>query len=234
MPPTVCVRFGAARPAAAGGCADARARRRWASTGSLRSLGSGSNAEVFLAEPLQRPADRVVVKRIHDHVVAHPKFRQLFEAEVRSMANFDHPYAVRFLDAVARRPARPVPGDGVRPGDHPGRRCSRGTGGSTPERVGRLLGLLLPRPPGRPRRRHHPPRPEAGEPDGGERRHRPNESLKVMDFGFAGFAAKPHIQLAELTGHGPIYAIGTPGLRQPGDDPRRHAWTAAATCTRSA
>ena len=40
----------------------------------LRSIGSGSNAEVFLAEPLRAPEYRVVVKRIHDHVVTHPKF----------------------------------------------------------------------------------------------------------------------------------------------------------------
>jgi serine/threonine protein kinase len=44
---------------------------------------------------------------------------------------------------------------------------------------------------------------------------KPDESIKVMDFGFAGFAAKPHIQLAELTGHGPIYAIGTPAYVSP-------------------
>ena len=47
----------------------------------LRSLGSGSNGEVFLAEPLRYPNSRVVVKRVHDHVVAHTKFRQLFEVE---------------------------------------------------------------------------------------------------------------------------------------------------------
>ncbi len=41
------------------------------------------------------------------------------------------------------------------------------------------------------------------------------ESLKVMDFGFAGFAAKPHLQLAQLTGSGPIYAIGTPSYVSP-------------------
>src|SRR5581483_850795 len=43
----------------------------------------------------------------------------------------------------------------------------------------------------------------------------PAESLKVMDFGFAGFAAKPHIQLAELTGRGPISALGTPAYVSP-------------------
>ncbi|HSQ55376.1 MAG TPA: serine/threonine-protein kinase, partial [Gemmata sp.] len=41
------------------------------------------------------------------------------------------------------------------------------------------------------------------------------ESLKVMDFGFAGFSAKPHLQLAALTGKGAIYAIGTPEYISP-------------------
>src|SRR4051812_47344452 len=73
----------------------------------LHSLGCGSNAEVFLAEPLKYPDYRVVVKRIHDHVVEHPKFRQLFEAEVRSMVNFNHPYAVRLLEAAVDDPIGP-------------------------------------------------------------------------------------------------------------------------------
>jgi serine/threonine protein kinase len=41
------------------------------------------------------------------------------------------------------------------------------------------------------------------------------ESIRVMDFGFAGFSAKPHIQLAELTGQGPIFACGTPAYVSP-------------------
>ncbi|MBN9122740.1 MAG: protein kinase, partial [Planctomycetes bacterium] len=73
----------------------------------LRSLGSGSNAEVFLAEPIYHPQYRVVVKRVHDHVVTHPKFRQLFEAEVRSMGNFDHPYAVGLIEASFDDPLGP-------------------------------------------------------------------------------------------------------------------------------
>jgi hypothetical protein len=41
------------------------------------------------------------------------------------------------------------------------------------------------------------------------------EVLKVMDFGFAGFTEKPHVQLAELTGHGSIFACGTPAYVSP-------------------
>jgi serine/threonine protein kinase len=72
----------------------------------VRLLGQGSNAEVYLAEPL-RHGPSVVVKRIHNHIVAHPKFRQLFEAEVRSMAKLCHPYAVEFLEAAIDDPIGP-------------------------------------------------------------------------------------------------------------------------------
>ncbi len=179
----------------------------------LHVLGSGSNAEVFLAEPVNHPNYRVVVKRIHDHVVTHPKFRQLFEAEVRSMANFDHPYAVRLLEASLDDPIGPclvmeyVPGVTLEDLITKHRVL-------TPERVGRLLGcfchaLQAAHDAGIIHRDLKPANlmvVNAGTPD---------ESLKVMDFGFAGFAAKPHLQLAELTGHGPIYAIGTPGYVSP-------------------
>lgn len=178
-----------------------------------RPLGSGSNAEVFLAEPLRYPGSRVVVKRIHDHVVEHPKFHQLFEAEVRSMANFSHPYAVRLIDASADDPIGPclvmeyVPGitlESLLQAHH----------GLPVERVGRLLGhfchaLQAAHDAGIVHRDLKPANlmvVNAGQ---------PAESIKVMDFGFAGFAAKPHIQLAELTGHGPIYAIGTPAYVSP-------------------
>jgi serine/threonine protein kinase len=36
-----------------------------------------------------------------------------------------------------------------------------------------------------------------------------------MDFGFAGFTAKPHIHLAELTGSGQVWACGTPAYVSP-------------------
>jgi serine/threonine protein kinase len=179
----------------------------------LRSLGSGSNAEVYLAEPLRFPEYRVVVKRIHDHVVTHPKFRQLFEAEVRSMANFDHPYAVGLVEASLDDPIGPclvmefVPGVTLEVLLMQAKRLDV-------ERVGRLLGcfchaLQAAHARGIIHRDLKPANLMVLKPG------TPNESLKVMDFGFAGFAAKPHFQLAELTGSGPIYAIGTPAYVSP-------------------
>ncbi len=179
----------------------------------LQSLGQGSNAEVFFAEPIDNPTVPVVVKRIHDHVVEHPKFRQLFEAEVRSMANFSHPYAVQFLEASIDDPIGPclvmeyVPGNTLEALLGRNRMLDI-------DRVGRLLGyfghaLEAAHSAGIIHRDLKPANLmvlKAGT---------TAESLKVMDFGFAGFAAKPHIQLAELTGHGPIFAIGTPGYVSP-------------------
>ena len=179
----------------------------------IRSLGQGSNAEVFLAEPLQTSSQLVVVKRIHDHVVQHPKFHTLFESEVRSMAKFSHPYAVQFIEASIDDPIGPC-------------LVMEYVKGLTLEalllrdralnidRVGRLLGyfghaLNAAHSAGIIHRDLKPANLmvlNAGT---------PSESLKVMDFGFAGFETKPHIQLAELTGHGPIYAIGTPGYVSP-------------------
>jgi eukaryotic-like serine/threonine-protein kinase len=179
----------------------------------LRSLGSGSNGEAFLAEPVKFPEYRVVVKRIHDHVVTHAKFRQLFEAEVRSMAKFDHPYAVGLVEASLDDPIGPclvmeyVPGVTLETVLSLHKRLDI-------ERVGLLLGYLChalqaAHDAGIVHRDLKPANLMVLNPS------TENESLKVMDFGFAGFAAKPHIQLAELTGHGPIYAIGTPGYVSP-------------------
>lgn len=179
----------------------------------LRPIGSGANAAVFLASPLNYPNQRVVVKRIHDHIAAHPKFRQLFEAEVRSMANFCHPYTVRLIDWSCDDPLGPclvmeyVPGTTLEVVLARHRKMPL-------ERVGRLLGymchaLQAAHEAGIIHRDLKPANlmvVNAGQ---------PNESLKVMDFGFASFAAQPHLQLADLTGQGPVYAIGTPGYVSP-------------------
>jgi serine/threonine protein kinase len=178
----------------------------------VRSLGRGSNAEVFLADPI-RHGPPVVVKRIHDHIVQHPKFRQLFEAEVRSMANFCHPYAVEFLEAAIDDPLGPclvmeyVPGITLEALLTRSRTLDAA-------RVGRLLGqfchaLQAAHDAGIIHRDLKPANlmvQQVGT---------ASESLKVMDFGFAGFAAKPHFQLADLTGHGPVQAMGTPAYVSP-------------------
>jgi eukaryotic-like serine/threonine-protein kinase len=179
----------------------------------LRELGRGSNAAVFLAESLITTSQRVVVKRVHPHVVEHPKFQQLFEDEVASMANFRHPYAVQFLEASINDPIGPclvmeyVPGLTLESVLRLHRKLDL-------ERAARLLGhlchaLQAAHDAGIIHRDLKPANlmvVHAGT---------VQESLKVMDFGFAGFAAKPHIQLAELTGHGPIFAMGTPGYISP-------------------
>jgi len=179
----------------------------------LRELGSGSNGAVFLAEPLRYPGNRVVVKRIHEHATQSPKFRQLFDAEVRSMRNFNHPYSVRLLDASLDDPIGPclvmeyVHGLTLEDLLAKQKRFSI-------DRTGRLLGHLChaiqaAHSCGIIHRDLKPANLmvlNAGQ---------PSETLKVMDFGFAGFTARPHLQLAELTGHGPIFALGTPEYVSP-------------------
>jgi serine/threonine protein kinase len=177
-----------------------------------RLLGQGSNADVFLAEPL-RHGPPVVVKRIHSHIVSHPKFRQLFEAEVESMGKLCHPYAVEFLEAAIDDPIGPclvleyVPGMTLEALLIRNRMLS-------PERTGRLTGYLChalqaAHSAGIIHRDLKPANLMVISPGSS------TETLKVMDFGFAGFAAKPYFHLAELTGKGNIHAMGTPAYVSP-------------------
>lgn len=178
----------------------------------VRPLGAGSNAEVFLAQSA-RGGPPVVVKKVHEHVTRHPKFRQLFDGEVRSMANFQHPYAVRLVDASLDDPLGPCLVMEYVPGVTLEALLSREKV-LEPERAGRLLGFLCHALQAAHAAGiiHRDLKPANLMVTGAGT---PAEAVKVMDFGFAGFAAKPHIQLAELTGHGPIYAIGTPAYVSP-------------------
>lgn len=179
----------------------------------LNVLGRGSNGEVFLAEVVSDPSRKVVVKRMLPSVTEHPKFQQLFDAEVKSMGRFSHPYAVQFIEASLKDPIGPcivleyVPGVTLETVLELTKRLDI-------YRTGQLLGyfchaLQAAHDAGIIHRDLKPANLMVNESG------TPNESLKVMDFGFAGFAAKPHLQLAALTGEGPIVALGTPAYVSP-------------------
>src|SRR5438132_3042371 len=71
-----------------------------------RMLGEGGMGRVYLARQID--LDRqVVVKVMHDHIAADPKFRKRFEREIKSMARFQHPYAVTLYDASLDDPQGP-------------------------------------------------------------------------------------------------------------------------------
>ena len=176
-----------------------------------RFLGEGSNAHVFLAETPSGSA--VVVKRIKDVAAQGPRFRQFFDAEVRSMSAFSHPYICRLLDASLDDPLGPclvlehISGVTLETVLDVSKKLA-------PERVGKLLGplghaLYAAQQRGICHRDLKPANLMVVNPGSDA------ESVKVMDFGFAGFTSKPHIQLAELTGHGSIFACGTPAYVSP-------------------
>jgi eukaryotic-like serine/threonine-protein kinase len=176
-------------------------------------LGEGSNSHVFLAQDGPVEGNSVVVKRIKDEIAATSTFRQFFDAEVKSMKRFSHPYAVHLLDASLDDPLGPcmvldfIPGVTLEDLLHR-------TGRLSPERAGRLLAPLChalhaAHSAGIVHRDLKPANLMVIHAD------TPNESIRVMDFGFASFATKPHIQLADLTGKGTVYACGTPAYVSP-------------------
>lgn len=64
----------------------------------VRLLGEGGMGKVYLARQLDL-GRQVVVKVMHEHVAAEPKFRDRFQRETLLMARFAHPYAVTLYDA---------------------------------------------------------------------------------------------------------------------------------------
>ncbi|MFO0850899.1 MAG: serine/threonine-protein kinase [Gemmataceae bacterium] len=176
-------------------------------------LGEGSNAHVFLGHPLSDPGRPVVVKRIKPHVLANPRFRQFFDNEVASMGQFAHPYVVRLRDASLDDPVGPVLVLDYIPGITLEALLARHRR-LPPDRVGRLLGPLCHALQAAADWGivHRDLKPANLMVVGADK---PTESVRVMDFGFAGFTAKPHIQLAELTGTGQVFACGTPAYVSP-------------------
>jgi serine/threonine-protein kinase len=63
-----------------------------------RLLGEGGMGRVYLAKQTDL-GRQVVVKVMHEHIAADPKFRERFQRETLLMARFHHPYAVTLYDA---------------------------------------------------------------------------------------------------------------------------------------
>jgi serine/threonine-protein kinase len=178
----------------------------------VRLLGEGGMGRVFLARQLDLER-QVVVKVMHDHVAADPKFRERFRREMLLMARFQHPHAVSLYDASLNDPRGPciimeyirgVTLDTVRLNNQ---------GRLSPGRVGRLLGQLCEvlqaaYSEGIIHRDIKPANLMVTEPD------TPYENIKVLDFGLAKLK-KPAFQVHPVSGISVNFNAGTPAYMSP-------------------
>jgi serine/threonine-protein kinase len=176
----------------------------------IRLLGEGGMGRVYLARQLDL-GRQVVVKVMHDHIAADPKFCERFQRETLLMARFQHPFAVTLYDASLNDPQGPcIVMEYVR-GVTLDVVLQRNTR-LTPVRVGRLLGQLCEvlqaaHTEGIIHRDLKPANLMVVDPD------TPYEHLKVMDFGLAKLLGPFDAQAANITGT--EFAIGTPGYMCP-------------------
>ena len=176
-------------------------------------LGNGSMGQVYLAHPFGVPDRKVVVKVMHAHVASNPKCRQFFEREIQSLGRLRHPYIVQLLDSSANNPRGPalvmefIPGVTLE-------KFLTTKGRLAVGHAGLLLGYLC---------------------HALEAAHtlgvihldlKPanlmivcadslDESLRVMDFGLAQLASKPHFSAERLAGITPTATQGTPSYVAP-------------------
>jgi eukaryotic-like serine/threonine-protein kinase len=177
-------------------------------------LGEGGMGRVYLA----RQADlnrQVVVKVMHDHIAADPKFRERFQRETLLMARFQHPYVVALYDASLNDPAGPcivmeyIKGITLDVLLHRNGRLSAG-------RVSRILtqlceALQAAHAEGIVHRDLKPANLMIVDPD------TPYEKIKVMDFGLAKMFGDDHGMgmYHKSTETGADFAVGTPGYISP-------------------
>jgi serine/threonine-protein kinase len=175
-----------------------------------RLIGEGGMGRVYLARQLDL-GRHVVVKVMHDHIAADPKFCERFQRETLLMARFQHPFAVTLYDASLNDPQGPcIIMEYVR-GVTLDALLQRHTRLS-PARVGRLLRQLCEvlqaaHTEGIVHRDLKPANLMVVDPD------TPFEHLKVMDFGLAKLLGPFDTQGANITGT--EFAIGTPGYMCP-------------------
>ncbi len=180
----------------------------------IRLLGEGGMGKVYLARQMDL-GRQVVVKVMHDHIAADPKFHERFQRETLLMARFQHPYVVTLYDASLNDPQGPcIIMEYIR-GVTLDTLLHR-NGRLTPARVGRLLdqlceALQAAHDQGIIHRDLKPANLMVVDPD------TPYEKIKVMDFGLAKLCN-------DSTGMGMIhhtsetgtdFAVGTPGYISP-------------------
>jgi serine/threonine-protein kinase len=172
----------------------------------LRLLGEGGMGRVYLARQLDL-GRQVVVKVMHDHLAADPKFSERFQRETLLMARFQHPYAVALYDASLNDPQGPcIVMEYIRGVTLDVLRLNN-KGRLSPGRVGRLLGQLCEvlqaaHGAGIIHRDLKPGNLMVVDPD------TPYEKIKVMDFGLAKLIETP--QPPEISASGHEFAVGTP------------------------
>ncbi len=176
----------------------------------VRLLGEGGMGRVYLARQLDL-GRQVVVKVMHDHIAADPKFRERFTRETLLMARFQHPYAVTLYDASLNDPEGPcivmeyIRGVTLDQLLHTNGRLS-------PARVGRLLYMFCEvlqaaHSVGIIHRDLKPANLMIVDPD------TPYELVKVMDFGLAKLLGPE--TAASITVTNTEFAVGTPGYMCP-------------------
>src|SRR5919106_7096922 len=72
----------------------------------IKLLGEGGMGRVYLAKQTDL-GRQVVVKVMHEHLAADPKFRERFQRETLLMARFQHPCVVALYDASLSDPQGP-------------------------------------------------------------------------------------------------------------------------------
>src|SRR6202162_1229468 len=177
----------------------------------IRLLGEGGMGKVYLARQLDL-GRQVVVKVMHDHLAAEPKFSERFQRETLLMARFQHPYAVTLYDASLNDPQGPcIVMEYIR-----GVTLDvllRANTRLEATRVSRLLGMLCEvlqaaHGEGIVHRDLKPANLMIVDPGTAY------ELLKVMDFGLAKLLARdPTVYYATVTNT--EFAVGTPGYMCP-------------------
>ncbi len=171
--------------------------------------------KVYLARQMDL-GRQVVVKVMHDHIAADPKFRERFQRETLVMARFQHPYVVTLYDASLNDPQGPCIVMEFIKGISLDTLLHRNNNRLTPARVGRLLGQLCEalqaaHDQSIVHRDLKPSNLMVVDPD------TPYEKIKVMDFGLAKLLGDSTglAMMHKTSDTGADFAVGTPGYISP-------------------